>query len=61
MKVDVVDAVANDIRWIGKLFQTVGATKLKARGEMLVRAKLLSGIYSKSVPDDLRLRERTNG
>ena len=33
----------------------MGATKLKARREMLVGAKLLS--YSKSVSDDLRLRE----
>ena len=32
--------------------------KLKARREMLVEAKLLSGIYSKSVPDDLILCER---
>ena len=38
----------------------MGATKLKARREMLVGAKLLSlsGIYHKSVTDDLRLRER---
>ena len=33
-------------RWIGKrFFQSVGATKLKARREMLVGAKLLSEIY----------------
>ena len=60
MKVAVVDAVVSDLRWIGKLFQIVGATKLKAR-EMLVGDKLLSGIYSESVPDDLRLRERNKG
>ena len=59
MKVAVVDAVASDLRWIGKLFQIVCATELKSRREMLVGAKLLSGIYSKCVPDDLRLRERT--
>ena len=31
MKVDVVDAVASDLRWIGKLFQIVSVTKVKAR------------------------------
>ena len=61
MKVAVVDAVASDQTWIGKLFQIVGTMKLKARHEMLVGAKLLSGIYSKSVPDDMRLREHTKG
>ena len=60
MKVAVVDTVASDLRWISKLFQIVNVTKLKAWREMLVGAKLLSGIYSKSVPDYLRLRERTN-
>ena len=59
MKVAIVDAVASDLRWMGKLFQNVGATKQKARLEMLVGAKLQSGICNKSVPDDLRLRERT--
>ena len=60
IKVAVVNAVSSVLRWIGKLFQIVGATKLKAR-EMLVGDKLLSGIYSESVPDDLRLRERNKG
>ena len=50
LKVAVVDAVASDLRWIGKLFQIVGTTKLKARCQMLVGAKLLSGLYSMSVP-----------
>ena len=59
MKVTVVNAVARDLRWIGKLLQIVGATKLKEQREILVGAKLLSRIYSKYVPDDLRLRERT--
>ena len=51
MKVVVVDAVVSDLRWNGKLFQIVGAAKLKARYEMLVEAKLLSETYSKSIPD----------
>ena len=51
----------SDLRWIGKLFQIIGATKLKMWCEMLIGAKLLSAIYSKSVPDDLRLHERTIG
>ena len=54
IKVAIVDAVESDLRWISKLFQIVGATNLKARREMLVGAKLLSGIYSKSIPDDPR-------
>ena len=41
MKVDVVDAVASDLRWIGKQFRIAGATKLKARREMLVGAGLV--------------------
>ena len=57
-KVAIVDAVASDLTWIGKLFQIVCATKLKARREMFVGAKLQSGICSKSVADDLRLRGR---
>ena len=61
MKVAIVDAVASDLRWINKLFLIVNATKLKARREMLVGAKLLSGIYSKSVPDNLRLCDHTKG
>ena len=42
MKVAIVDAVASDLKWIGKLFQIVGATKLKVWHEILVGAKLLS-------------------
>ena len=59
MKVEVVYAVVSDLRWISKLFQTVGETKLKAQRDILVGAKLLSEIYSKSVPDDLRLTGET--
>ena len=61
MKVSVVVAVTSNLKWIGKLFQMVGAMKLKARRKILIGAKLLSGIYSKSVTDDLRLREPTKG
>ena len=61
MKVAVVNAVASDLRWIGKRFQIVGATNRKARREMLVGVRLQSEICSKSVPDDLRLHERTKG
>ena len=61
MKVAIVDAVASDLMWICKLFQIVDATKFKARREILVGAKLLSGIYSKSVPNELRLRYLTKG
>ena len=61
IKVAVVDAAASDLRWIGKLFQNVGAAKMKARREMLVGAKPLSGIYCKSVPNDVGLGERTKG
>ena len=57
----MIDAEASDLRWIGKLFQILGATKLKARREMLVRVKLQSGICGKSVPNDLRLCEHTKG
>ena len=57
MKVSVVDAVAIDLRWIGKLFEIMGAMILKARSEVCVEEKLLSGVYSKSVTDDLRIPE----
>ena len=60
MKIAEVDAVASDLRWICNL-QIVGAKKLKARREMLVGAKLLSGLYCMYVLVDLRLRERTRG
>ena len=61
MTVAVVNAVASDLRWIGELFLIAGATKLKARREMLVGTKLLSEVFSKSVPDNMRVRERTKG
>ena len=63
MKVTVADAAAIDLRSIGKLFEIVGATKLKARSEVYDGDKLLSWVYSKSLPmtwDYTSVPERLN-
>ena len=61
MKVAILDAVASYRKWIAKVFQTVGAMKLKVRREMLVGANCCQKYIVSLFLNDLRLRERTKG